>query len=256
MVYKECVSDTESATGPVPGRFRDLTLAAGLPAKFPKLVLAIRVTRGRSGTAIRADRGDPTEPLESRSARAPAQIRSTMPHDPREFFDAAFDDFLEVETPLIETGVSERSLCARLLLHLDRQRHRDRWDLEFRHYFVDADYNRMQNDYVKRMWRNGEAVTIQCDVLVHSRTQPDNLIAIEMKKSTEPLDDRNRDRERLTILTSQPGPLGVRVRDGVPDYVCGYALGLYLELNEARRNFLIEEYRDGRLAREPEHRPF
>lgn len=176
-----------------------------------------------------------------------------MPPDPRELFDAAFANFLDVERTLIETGASERSLCARLLLHLERQKWgTPKFQSPWGGLFVDVDYNRMQNRDIKAMWQDERPVRIQCDVLVHSRTRPDNLIAIEMKKSTVRQWRRDRDRRRLEVLTSKPDALGVMVYGGTPEYVCGYQLGLYLELNEEERFFLVEEYRDGRLAREPE----
>lgn len=176
-----------------------------------------------------------------------------MPPDPRELFDAAFASFLDVERTLLDTGASERSLCGRLLLHLERHKWRNPdFRAAWAAYFVDVDYNRMQNREIKAMWRDGRSVRIHCDVLVHKRTGPDNLIAIEMKKSTVREWRRNRDRRRLEALTSRPEAAGVAVYGDVPEYACGYQLGLYLELNEAERFFLVEEYRDGRLVLGPE----
>ena len=45
--------------------------------------------------------------------------------------------------------------------------------------------------------------------------------------------------------------------DGVahPEHVCGYLLGVYLELNVAKKTFLVEEYAQGQLVKKYESAP-
>lgn len=125
-----------------------------------------------------------------------------MPYDPRDFFDAGFADFLKHEPDLIVSGVSERSLCARLMLHLEAVKER----FGFGRYVVDVDYNRMGRRSVKYMLKQGGLVQIESDLLVHRRGEPDNLIALEMKKWETVPADKERDRIRLQILTAVAGP--------------------------------------------------
>ena len=67
-----------------------------------------------------------------------------------------------------------------------------------------------------------------------------------MKRSTRPENEKRSDRLRLETLTRSSFD-GVWSADGVtlPNYVCGYQLGYYVELNVARRSFLVEEFLEG-----------
>jgi hypothetical protein len=69
----------------------------------------------------------------------------------------------------------------------------------------------------------------------------DNLIAVEMKKDYASDARKQSDRERLQALTL-PMP-----EHGNPDYVCGYQLGYYLEVDIENNTLLIEEYRRGQM---------
>ena len=143
-----------------------------------------------------------------------------MPYDAREFFDAGFASFLKLEHDLIVSGVSERDLCARLMLHLEAAK--DRFD--FGRYVVDVDYNRMGQRSVKYMLKQGGLSSNRADRLVHRRGEPDNLIALEMKKWEAAPAEKERDRVRLQILTLPAAraqevvvavdePLAARVRE-------------------------------------------
>ena len=81
----------------------------------------------------------------------------------------------------------------------------------------------------------GEEITINCDLLVHSRgenLEADNLIALEMKKSNFSKDAKDRDRARLKALTStQDKRLLDETIKKFPENVCGYKLGIYYEVN-------------------------
>jgi hypothetical protein len=62
----------------------------------------------------------------------------------------------------------------------------------------------MQNNLIKAMFVDGRSVRTQCDLVVHGRTHPDNLIAIEMKKSMVRRWRRDRDRRRWKLSQAVP----------------------------------------------------
>ncbi|MDD3794213.1 MAG: hypothetical protein PHI37_05340 [Candidatus Gracilibacteria bacterium] len=166
----------------------------------------------------------------------------------KEIFQKSNEKFLENETSLILSGVSERSLCGKLSLYItDIIR-----NSEFSNYHVDTEYNRNYGGNIKTIINSEEKVlNITCDIIIHSRGEninQDNLIAIEMKKSTGREDEKQKDRDRLIALTKE-------LNDGVwtygggdfPKHVCGYILGIYYEVNIEKKEILIEEYRKGKL---------
>lgn len=93
---------------------------------------------------------------------------------------------------LLDNKVSERCVCARLAFYLELSiRHNKIFD----GYYVDVEYDRMQDRLAKRIGL-GRKKHI-CDLLIHSRGQqiPDNLLAVEMKvhnNYTKAPDDRVR----------------------------------------------------------------
>jgi len=120
-------------------------------------------------------------------------------------FYSANRDFLIKDESNILRDVSERSLCASLKSHLEKQ-------LEttlFEGYYVDTEYNR-NGDKIKAILVDKRAsreakVTIVCDLIVHSRGEQsrDNLIAIEMKKRCRDLEGIEFDADRLMALTNR-----------------------------------------------------
>ena len=98
----------------------------------------------------------------------------------------AIHSFNEKEKYLIENDLSERCICARFAMHLtDALRNSD-----FSDYIVDVEYNRGargKEKGIKKM--DGHPITV--DLIVHKRgydprTGFQNLICMEMKKSTNP----------------------------------------------------------------------
>lgn len=72
---------------------------------------------------------------------------------------------------------------------------------------------------------------------MHNRSEenPDNLLAIEMKKSTARGDAKERYKNRLlSLLTSL--------------YPYKYKLGVYYEINHKKRQILIELYQNGKMV--------
>ena len=127
-------------------------------------------------------------------------------------------------------------------------------------YYADLEYNRKQGGRIKTILDDDmEVVTINCDIILHSRgrsVQLDNLIAIEMKKSSRSQESKNSDRKRLRALTKRSYD-GVWSYDGKthPEHVCNYQLGFYIELNISSHTFLFERYEQGQKRGEW-HRSF
>ncbi len=162
-------------------------------------------------------------------------------------FEKANNDFIMKEMNLILSGVSERTLCGALMLFLSNEIR----ESLFREYYVDVEYNR-NNGKIKTIKNNREEViTINCDLIVHSRgeiIEQDNLLALEMKKSTASDREKLKDKERLMALTKDTFD-DVWSYDGksFPEHVCRYILGVYYEVNIQKRTIQIEYYRKGAL---------
>lgn len=165
-------------------------------------------------------------------------------------FEKANKLFLKKNNMLLIQKVSERTLCGALMLELHDVLSRT----EFSHYYVDVEYNRNNGGKIKTIKETSDGidekiVTINCDLIVHSRgmnQDKDNLIALEMKKSTGTKKDKDNDRTRLECLTKTPEQevysFGGKV---FPKYVCGYDLGIYYEINFKRQVILMEYYKKG-----------
>ena len=161
-------------------------------------------------------------------------------------FNNSFKQFLQKNLNNILSDVAERNLCSRLGYD---------FELLFPNYgitgyYADTEYNRKQEGQVKTVLDDKmEIISIQCDLIIHSRGEIvsyDNLIAIEMKKSTRPNSEKISDRKRLRALTKESYD-DIWSNDGIahPEHVCGYDLGIYLILNIQKRNFEIEYYDKG-----------
>ena len=165
-------------------------------------------------------------------------------------FELAFHRFLKREGQSIRSDVSERNLCAHLAHELMRELGRPAWS----GYYADTEYNRKQDGQVKTLMDDQlQIVSITCDLIIHSRgeiPEQDNLIAVEMKKVAHSAQSKDSDRRRLIALTRTTYD-GVWSADGktLPEHVCGYELGLLVELNNRTGQALIEEYRRGELVR-------
>ena len=168
----------------------------------------------------------------------------------RELFDEAFTTFLAEEAKNILSGVNERALCGRLAIYIEKIKNK----YEYTSYYVDTEYNRKQEGQVKTILNEKpEVIQINCDLIVHTRGNSishDNLIAIEMKKSHRPQIEKDSDRNRLRAMTKSSYD-DVWSNDGIthPEHVCGYVLGIYIEVNIKTRHYIIEEYRSGSRVR-------
>lgn len=166
-----------------------------------------------------------------------------MECDLRNLFRAALQCFAELERSNIASGVSERSLCARLAMVLE--------PMALEHglhgYFADVEYNRGRGDRVKAIIdAQYRVLSVTCDLILHARggREPDNLIAVEMKRYSHRQEDKDSDRERLRALTGAARELMDYRTGRSVEHVSGYALGYFVELLRGGR-FRIEEYEGG-----------
>ena len=95
---------------------------------------------------------------------------------------AAIAELLKHDSYLLEKDVNERSISHRLAVYLE---------LQFSGWNVDCEYNRNHDD-VKRLQlesrttndQDTEAVTVFPDIIIHRRSSDENLLVIEMKKTS------------------------------------------------------------------------
>ncbi|WOD20607.1 hypothetical protein [Paraburkholderia kirstenboschensis] len=170
---------------------------------------------------------------------------------PELVFKDALSAFIATEGESLLADVSERHTCGRLSLYLERQLQAD----GFCGYYADVEYNRKQQGQVKTIINEQlEVVQITPDIIVHTRGEKppphDNLIAVEVKKAARPEREKNDDRARLRAMTTTPYE-GVWPWDGChPEHVCGYAVGVFLEIDLKRRHLYLEFFKKGALTKQ------
>ena len=145
----------------------------------------------------------------------------------------AIHNFYQEDQNLLDNKVSERCVCARLALHLDRLINSVEYSNDFHGYYVDVEYDRMQNRNPKQI--KGNRCKIVSDLLIHSRgTNPnqDNLLALEMKIHNN-YNNVKKDKDRLIKMVQQeesPNEL---------PYVCNTLLGVFLRLQRNRFKYVV-----------------
>ncbi|CAN7687736.1 hypothetical protein LJR220_006621 [Bradyrhizobium sp. LjRoot220] len=110
---------------------------------------------------------------------------------------AALSEFYAQETFLLEKDVGERALTHRLAVHFEKQ---------FQGWQIDCDYDRLGERTLRLP--HGSIIStddhlgksIYPDIVVHQRDIPNNLLAVEVRKSTnhQPLEH---DQHKLRALT-------------------------------------------------------
>lgn len=162
----------------------------------------------------------------------------------KKLFWAAHKAFLKNHKALLDGKLSERCLCGALMYELNKQ-------LEvkgYNDYYADVEFNKVgKKEKCIKLLHDNEGVLkrIFTDIIVHSRGQarPDNLIALEMKKSRAKKLSRESDRERLMQLTKQDVFFNNR-------YIYRYKLGIYYEIDLKNEEILVEFYQDGSKVEE------
>lgn len=149
-----------------------------------------------------------------------------------DIFEKAKNEFLEKEKTIIKNDTNERTLTQRLAFYLELQL---RKNIKYENYSVDCEYNRKEED-IKRLkfGKNTDKKEIYPDIIVHQRKIKNNLIAIEMKKTTSRNTDKIKDIEKLEALTDRKN-----------DY--HYTLGIYFELDITDNNNIINFFVDGEV---------
>ena len=149
-----------------------------------------------------------------------------------DIFEKAKNEFLEKEKTIIKNDTNDRTLTQRLAFYLELQL---RKNIKYENYSVDCEYNRKEED-IKRLkfGKNTDKKEIYPDIIVHQRKIKNNLIAIEMKKTTSRNTDKIKDIEKLEALTDRKN-----------DY--HYTLGIYFELDITDNNNIINFFVDGEV---------
>lgn len=166
----------------------------------------------------------------------------------KKIFNTALQTFLAKEREGIIDNVSERNLCARFAIYIENLL--PAYGLDS--YFTDTEYNRKQNGEIKTILDEElQVIPINCDIILHSRgnnKKNDNLIAIEMKKSYQSKTEKDCDRKRLRALTKKSFD-NIWSNDGKthPRHVCGYVLGVYIELDNSQEKCFLEFYENGQI---------
>lgn len=170
------------------------------------------------------------------------------PDNLHQLFIQAFNHLIRKDKENILNTVSERNLCGRLAIYL----HEISQTHNFHNYYADVEYNRNKGEIKTVIDEDNEIVNVTCDLILHSRGKEtqDNLIAIEMKKSYRPEDDKEKDRQRLRALTAvinTETTRWVREDDKLTPlhHVCGYILGYYIEFNQDNGSYIVEKYQNG-----------
>jgi hypothetical protein len=164
----------------------------------------------------------------------------------QDIFENSLTEFFENEFQGILDGVSERNSCGRLAIYMQAAVAAS----GLRGYWADTEYNRKQGGQVKSILDHEmRVIDITSDLILHGRgavVGEDNLIAIEMKKAQAPRREKDADRARLRAMTKVSYD-GVWSNDGTthPEHVCGYKLGVYIELNNRTRRARVEYYMSG-----------
>ena len=149
-----------------------------------------------------------------------------------DIFEKAKNEFLEKEKTIIKNDTNERTLTQKLAFYTKLQL---RKNIKYENYSVDCEYNRKEED-IKRLkfGKNTDKKEIYPDIIVHQRKIKNNLIAIEMKKTTSRNTDKIKDIEKLEALTDRKN-----------DY--HYTLGIYFELDITDNNNIINFFVDGEV---------
>lgn len=147
----------------------------------------------------------------------------------------------EMDQSNICKGVSERNICARLAYHFENTM-RDSDEMHghklFNNYYADVEYNRL-NDGNQKHYEDNEnrPQYMVCDLLVHSRRELQNYLAVEMKRKGNYKNVKN-DKERLKSMVSFPAHL-------IDGCVYGTLIGAFITYSTDE--FIVElfEARDG-----------
>mgnify|MGYP000002024759 CR=1 FL=1 len=158
----------------------------------------------------------------------------------KDFFWEANRAFIEKDYVLLDEEVSERCLCGALMHELNKQLEKN----DCNNYYADIEFNRNKKRIKQLPNDDGFINNILPDIIVHSRGKetPDNLLVLEMKKSSANQQDKEKDRNRLRKMTKQ--------NCDESHYSYKYKFGVYYEVNFEEKQIIVEFYQDGENAEE------
>ena len=154
-------------------------------------------------------------------------------------FLAANRSFIENHASLLKRELSERCLCGALMCELNKQLEKNACN----NYYADIEFNRAFENTINNVKHlpdeEGTPKRVFPDIIVHSRGEVslDNLIALEMKKSSANQEEIDDDKARLKHLTK----LNTNTSFGSYEYI----LGIYYEINLDKEEIKIEFFYDG-----------
>ena len=154
----------------------------------------------------------------------------------KDLFGEAHRAFMEKSYVLLDEEVFERCLCGALMHELNKQLEKNACN----NYYADIEFNRNKKRVKQLPNDDGFDNNILPDIIVHSRGKEtiDNLLVLEMKKSSAEQQDKKKDRNRLRKMTKQ------NCKEG--SYSYKYKLGVYYEINFEEKQILVEFYQTGR----------
>ena len=125
----------------------------------------------------------------------------------------AIEEFIEEQSELLKDDVNEQTISHQLAIKLAYL---------FPDYHIDCEYNRNGNDVKKLIYAvssksKPKKRNIVPDIIVHKRHTNNNLLAIEIKKTTNP-EDSIKDLNKLAAFKEQLGykhTLFVRFKTGI-----------------------------------------
>ena len=109
--------------------------------------------------------------------------------------------FIVKDLDLLYEDISERCLCGALMHELNKQLEKNGCNK----YYADIEFNRNKKS-IKQLPNDDDFLNnILPDIIVHSRGKEnlDNLLVLEMKKSSANQQDKENDRNRLKKMTNQ-----------------------------------------------------
>lgn len=153
----------------------------------------------------------------------------------KDLFWEANRAFIEKDLDLLYEDISERCFCGALMHELNKQLEKN----DCNNYYADVEFNRNKKRINQLHNDDGFVSNILPDIIVHIRGKeiPDNLLVLEMKKSSADHQDKENDRNRLRKMTKQ--------NYNGNSYSYEYRLGIYYEINFEKKQILVEFYQDG-----------
>ena len=140
----------------------------------------------------------------------------------------------------IDMDVSEINLCSRLAHYMENLMNKH--PRKYSGYYADTEYNRNYDGTIKLVEYSKEGPkSVRCDLLIHSRglKEPDNLLALEMKKKGN---ERKvlEDYDRLESITKP------RTKITPKNCVCGTIVGVFLEISP--HSYKMQLYQEGKFV--------